>query len=140
MLVNDLGLPLDGNLYVTSERYARENPRAVEAFLRATFKAWDFTFKNPDQAIALFIKANPILDGRRDILRAQLKKSLELVVSKDAREAGLGVQTQRGWDDAQETLLKTGLIKSKVDSRSLYTTEFWDKVPRVDVKQIQTSN
>jgi hypothetical protein len=73
-------------------------------------------------------------------MRPQLKKSLELVVSKDAREAGLGVQTQRGWDDAQETLLKTGLIKSKVDSRSLYTTEFWEKIPRVDIKQIPTSN
>lgn len=137
MLVNDLGLPLYGNLYVTSERYARENPKTVEAFLRAAFKGWDFMLHDPEKAIDLFIKANPILDGRRDILREQLKKSLELLVSQDSLEAGLGVQTQRGWDDAQETLLKTGLIKSKVDSRTLYTTEFWEKIPKVDVKRIK---
>jgi ABC-type nitrate/sulfonate/bicarbonate transport system substrate-binding protein len=140
MLVHDLGLPLYGNLYVTSEQYAKENPKTVGAFLRAALKAWDFMLRDQEKAIDIFIKANPVLEGRKDILRAQLRKSLELLVSNDSLEAGLGVQTRRGWDDAQETLLKIGLIKNKVDSRSLYTTEFWEKVPKVDVKRIQTSN
>lgn len=140
MLVHDLGLPLYGNLYVTSERYAKENPKAVQSFLRAAFKAWDFMLREPDKALDLFIKANPVLEGRKDVLREQLKKSLELLVSADSLEMGLGAQTRKGWDDAQDTLLKMGMIKQKVDSRSLYTPEFVEKVPKVDVKRLKASN
>jgi NitT/TauT family transport system substrate-binding protein len=139
MLVHDLGLPLYGNLYVTSERYLKENPKAVESFLRATFKAWDFTLRNPEKALDLFITANPVLEGRKDVLRDQLKKSLELLVSPASLEGGLGAQSREGWDDAQETLLKMGMIKQKVDSGTLYSAEFMSKVPKVDVKAIKAS-
>jgi NitT/TauT family transport system substrate-binding protein len=136
MLVHDLGLPLYGNLYVTSEQYAREHPKEVEGFVRAAARAWDFTLREPDRALELFVKANPILDGRKEILRAQLRKSLQLLVSRDSLEAGLGVQTRKGWDDAQDVLLKMGLIKKRADPATFYTTQFWEKAPRVDVRRI----
>ncbi len=136
MLVHDLGLPLYGNLYVTSERYAREHPETVTRFLRAAFKAWDFMLENREKAVDLFIKANPVLEGRQDILRAQLEKSLALLVSKDSLQAGLGVQTKAGWDDVQDVLLKMGMIKRKVDSTTLFASEFLEKVPRVDVRRL----
>jgi NitT/TauT family transport system substrate-binding protein len=136
-LVHDLGLPLYGNLYLTSEQYAKENGKTVEKFLRAAFRGWDFMLKDQEKALDLFIKANPILEGRRDVLKAQLAKSLELLVSKDSAEAGLGVQTRRGWDDVQEVLTKMGMIKARVDSRTLFVSDPWERGPRVDVKRIK---
>jgi ABC-type nitrate/sulfonate/bicarbonate transport system substrate-binding protein len=137
MLVNDLGLPMYGTLYITNEAFAKANPKAVIGFLTAVLKGWDFAIREPDKAIDLFIKVNPLLDGQRDILPAQLKKSLALLVSDDSLKFGLGTQTLRGWDDTQDVMLKLGMIKSKVDSRTLFSTEFWEKAPRVDVKRIK---
>jgi ABC-type nitrate/sulfonate/bicarbonate transport system substrate-binding protein len=137
MLMHDLGLPMYGTLYITNEKFAKENPQAVEGFVKAVLKGWDFAIREPDKAIDLFIKANPLLDGQRDILPSQLKKSLALLVSEDSLVSGLGAQTQRGWDDTQAVMLKMGMIQKQVDSRTFFTNRFLEKAPRVDVRRIK---
>lgn len=85
----DFGVKLYGNAIIANEEFAKKNPAAVKAFLRAMAKAYRDTISNPAEA-AKYLKARePLVNEALEL--AKLKDLVnQTLVSKDARAEGFG--------------------------------------------------
>lgn len=82
------GVNLYGNALVVHDTFLAENPEAVEAFLDATYRAWQWTFENPDEAITILKSAVPEIDP--ESYRQNLDLVMELFDSETYVENGIG--------------------------------------------------
>lgn len=82
------GVNLYGNALVANDKFLADNPEAVEAFLDATYRAWQWTFENPDEAIDILKSAVPEID--KQSYRQNLDLVMDLFASETYVENGLG--------------------------------------------------
>ncbi|MCS6880949.1 MAG: ABC transporter substrate-binding protein [Oscillochloridaceae bacterium] len=66
ILARDYGVQLMGDVLFTTERFLRENPRTVRAFVEATLRGWADAIADPDGAVELILAYNPEL-GREQL-------------------------------------------------------------------------
>src|SRR3954452_9021108 len=57
-------LPLYSNGVLVTDAYVAKNPEVVRKFLRASLKGWAYAFQNPDEAVSLLRKDNPLLEAK----------------------------------------------------------------------------
>jgi ABC-type nitrate/sulfonate/bicarbonate transport system substrate-binding protein len=66
--------PFYTSILVTNSTFMKENPKLVTAFIRAAFKAIDYTVEHPGEAVDITVEQHPdadpqwLFDGRRAIL------------------------------------------------------------------------
>ncbi|WP_315834722.1 ABC transporter substrate-binding protein [Bradyrhizobium prioriisuperbiae] len=100
MFYSDLGLDLYSNGIMVSQKLAKERPDAVRGLLRAINRSIKETLADPDAAIALLAKYEPLI--KKDIERRRLLYVYQsLMDTPEARELGLG--------DVGETRLKSAI-------------------------------
>jgi NitT/TauT family transport system substrate-binding protein len=88
-LYADHGLDLYGNAVIVPPRLLEENPEAIRSFLRALTRAWHDTLADPDEAIAILQRRDPLIDA--DVERARLVLAIETnMLTPDVRERGFG--------------------------------------------------
>lgn len=56
----DYGFECYAHSYITSDSYAAENPETLKKFLDVTCRAWEYTLNNPEEAIEILSKYQPI--------------------------------------------------------------------------------
>ncbi|MES2189965.1 MAG: ABC transporter substrate-binding protein [Pseudomonadota bacterium] len=85
----DFGVKLYGNAIIANEEFAKKNPAAVKAFLRAMARAYRDTIANPAEA-ARYLKARePLVNEALEL--AKLRDLVnQTLMSKDARTEGFG--------------------------------------------------
>jgi NitT/TauT family transport system substrate-binding protein len=74
MLMSDHGIVLYGNAIMVNPDFAKQNPKVVAGFVRATIKGIIDTIKDPDGAIKSVMKRNETADEKIEL--ARLKMSL----------------------------------------------------------------
>ena len=76
---------------ITTQEFAKANPNTVRAFLSATLEGLSYAAAQPDEAVALYIKAHPELEA--GLLLAQWKAAIpDLALGeKRSRLAGRGL-------------------------------------------------
>jgi NitT/TauT family transport system substrate-binding protein len=85
----DHGLDLYSNAIVFSRTFAKENPKAVQGFLKAVNRAVKETVANPDAAMEHVMKREPLLN--RDIEKERLLATLkEEMNHAEVAKIGLG--------------------------------------------------
>jgi NitT/TauT family transport system substrate-binding protein len=85
----DFGLDLYSNAVMVSAKFAREKPDAVKGLVRAINRALKESVANPDAAIALLAKAEPLLN--KDIEKRRLTYVYEtLMATPEAAKLGIG--------------------------------------------------
>jgi NitT/TauT family transport system substrate-binding protein len=85
----DFGLDLYSNAVMVSAKLAREKPDAVKGLVRAINRALKESVANPDAAIALLAKAEPLLN--KDIEKRRLTYVYEtLMATPEAARLGIG--------------------------------------------------
>ncbi|MFO1098346.1 MAG: ABC transporter substrate-binding protein [Xanthobacteraceae bacterium] len=72
MLMADHGLVLYGNAIMVNPDFAKENPKVVEGFVRATIKGVLDTIKDPDSAIKSVMKRNETGDEKIELERLKM--------------------------------------------------------------------
>ena len=72
LLMSDYGVELYGNVIMISPKIAKENPEAVKKFLRAFYKAWRDTVKDPAGAVDSVIKRNDVAKKPVELERLQM--------------------------------------------------------------------
>ncbi len=87
MIWADYGFNTYAHCYVTSDKVIKENPELLRRFLKVAYKAWDFTLRNPEEAIAILAEYHPI---NKDDYLANLKMVMEFLKVEDYRKYGLG--------------------------------------------------
>lgn len=88
-LYRDYGLDLYGNGIAASPTFLKEHPDAVKAFIRATIKGFQDMVKDPDMAVQMTVKYQPLLNAQ--IERDRLKLALQCcMVTPNVRKDGIG--------------------------------------------------
>jgi NitT/TauT family transport system substrate-binding protein len=98
-LYRDYGLDLYGNGVAASPNFLKEHPDAVKGFIRATVKGFQDMVKDPDMAVQMVLKYEPLLNA--DIERDRLKLAMSCcIVTPNVLKDGIGdvdaARLQRG--------------------------------------------
>jgi NitT/TauT family transport system substrate-binding protein len=89
MLMSDYGLDLYGNTILVNPDFAKENPEAVKAFLRATVKGFRDVVADPEAAVEYVLKYNDI--ARKEVELERLKMALrDNIVTDYVLKNGIG--------------------------------------------------
>lgn len=85
------GVRLYGNVIIASEKFIKENPKAVAGFLRAFTKGARDVIRDPDGAIDTVLKQrDPLIDAALE--KRRLKMALaDAVATKEARAGNFGL-------------------------------------------------
>lgn len=122
ILFRDLGLPMYSSGLIVNAETIKKNPDLVRRFTRAFVKGWEYAKAHPDEAYALTIKANPMLDNKYNKLK--LPAVLSLTESNDTKTHGIGYSSKEGWQDLMNALIKLDLLKKPLETSAVFTTEF----------------
>jgi NitT/TauT family transport system substrate-binding protein len=122
LLFSDLGLQMYSTSLLVNEDTIKQKPDLVRRFTRAFIKGWTYSKAHPEEALALFLKANPAADPAYS--RLKLPAVLSLTDTADTRQHGIGYSTGAGWEGMQKALIDQKLMDSPVDVRKIFTNEF----------------
>ena len=99
----DAGLDLYSNGVMVSQKLAKEKPEAVKGLVRAINKAIKDCLANPDAAIELLVKQEPLLN--KDIEKRRLVYVAKtLIATPEASELGIGDMKDARMSDAIATI------------------------------------
>ena len=121
MLFSDLGLPIYSTALVTNADLIKEKPDLVRRFTRAFVKGWAYSMDHEQEALDLFLKANPTVDPKYSALK--LPAVLKLARSADTDAHGLGYSTLDKWKAMQSTLVEIGIVNDPVDVSKVFTND-----------------
>lgn len=86
---SDYGINLYSNAIMVTPQFAKDNPKAVAGFLRATNTALKDVIKNPDEGIKALTATEPLSNAALE--RRRLDYTFDkLMLTKETQEIGLG--------------------------------------------------
>ena len=112
-------------MLVTSESMLEERPDAVERFVRAWTKGYEYGLDDPQGAIDILLKLNPEQADIEDIERP----SIDLLTSQAWRadETGtFGHMTAERWQQVAEFMKAQGEIDGGLDENQAWTDDYLD--------------
>jgi len=122
-LYADYGMDFYGNAVIASGQFIEENPDAVKAFLRATMRGWKDIVADPDGAIEIVAKFDPLIDKALERERLQLALDVN-VLTPHVKENGIGdVEEARLKNSIAQLALAYGLDKTP-EPAAIWTSEF----------------
>lgn len=118
--------PIPADNYIAANTLIKENPDAITRFLAGIVKAMDFGAKpeNIDRVVKAAQSVNPQL--KASDIQTQVP-----IMAADWSAGGTKTPVKLypdAWDKAQQTLLKSKMIKKTIDVGQLIDTTFIDKV------------
>jgi len=117
------GLNPYGNAIIASEDTIKNNPEMISKFLDATLKAWQWTIKNPEEAIKILQKDIPEVGFLTGLSRL-VEDIYSLVDSEPFRSHGLGYIDHQRMQDSINIIDEYFKLESKVKVEDMFTTEF----------------
>lgn len=124
-LLADEGYPSYATMVLAPNAFARDNARALRAFIAASVEGWrDYIHGDAKGADELIRKDNPemtqaILDQARDKLRAN-----NIVDGGDAALYGLGTMTAERWKAFFDVTSEAGIYPANLNWRDAFTTQY----------------
>jgi NitT/TauT family transport system substrate-binding protein len=104
-LYRDHGLDLYGNGLAASPQFLKDHPDAVKGFIRASIKGFQDMVKDPEEAVQMTLKYEPLLNA--DIERDRLKLAMECcMVTPNVRKHGFGDVDKARLDRGIDILVK----------------------------------
>ncbi|RXZ82666.1 myristoyl transferase [Paenibacillaceae bacterium] len=125
LLNADSGYAPYGNILYTTEKFLKDHPDIVKAYVEASVRGWNY-YKDNYEEVNVFIKDfNP--DMPLDKLEYSATALQPLVYGFDAETNGVGYMSEERWQTLMEQLLDLGLLESPIDVKTVFTTEFLPK-------------
>ena len=108
---------------IMTQDFAKTNPNTTRAFVRATCEGLEYAAANPDEAVAIYVKAHSELDPV--LLLAQWKAAVaSLGLAQDGHPTGW--QDLKSWADLNTWMKSAGLIKEPLDLVPAVTNQYLD--------------
>ncbi len=117
----DYGINTYANGIAANNDFTAKNPKAVEAFVKTSLKALDYTFKNVDEAAGYAAKYT---ETPKALLKEQLTLAMELMDTAEAKKSGYGVMTREKWASTQKLQVEYGGQKQPLPDDKLWTNKF----------------
>ena len=124
-LLADEGYPGYAAMVLARDSLIQSNPQAVKAFVDATAAGWkSYLYGDPKPGDALILKDNPeMTQDLLDQARAKMRDK-GIVLSGDAKAAGIGAMTDARWADFFGVASSQGVYPKDLDYKSAYTLQF----------------
>jgi NitT/TauT family transport system substrate-binding protein len=119
--LSEFGVKTYANGIAVNNDFRAKNPKAVEAFVKTSIRALEYTFKNIDEAAGYAAKYT---ETPKATLKEQLTLAVELMDTAEAKKAGYGVMTEEKWASTQKLQVEYGGQKQPVPSEKLWTNQF----------------
>ncbi|MGE5527561.1 MAG: ABC transporter substrate-binding protein [Patescibacteria group bacterium] len=116
--------PLVGHGVVTSERLAREDPKLVRAFVRATLKGMQYCLRRPKEAFKLVARAINLPAKDEAVQYQVFLASMRLWENAYTKKHGLGSSDPQSWAESQQFMLENDFIKSATEVGKLMSNGF----------------
>lgn len=129
LFFKDMGLKAYGHVFQTHEDLIKSNPDQVRRFLAAIYEAWAWSIKHKNEALKVFLKANP--QKERDITVAQMDAALDDVQDSVTKEHGLGYFEEAKVKASVDVANRYFKLSPPVDYKITYTNQFVSKTPRM---------
>ena len=126
-LLADYGYPGYANMVLVPDKWIKQRPQVVQAFVDATIEGWmDYLYGNPAPANALIKKDNPEMSD--DVIAQAIAKMKRygIVMSGDAKTLGLGAMTNARWKTFFDDMSDEGIYPKALDYKKAYTLQFVD--------------
>ena len=115
--VNHYDLMIIGNT-----EYLKSNPEITKKFIKATYKGYELTKKDPEKAVDYYLKYNPILGKETTLLG--LKPTFELLEDDYTRKHGTGYIDPAKVADTIELIRKGYNIETPIKAADLFTNAY----------------
>ncbi|MED4403430.1 ABC transporter substrate-binding protein [Metabacillus fastidiosus] len=122
LLVADSGYEPYYSIIFTTEKYLKENPDIVKAYVAASIKGWDFYKDHIEVGSEALKEVNK--DASLEELNDEAKLQKEFVYGGEAAENGVGYMSLERWQTLNEQLHEIGELKKNEDVQKAFTTEF----------------
>jgi NitT/TauT family transport system substrate-binding protein len=87
LLWADYGFQAYSNCIITTNKMIEENPELIKRFLKASLRGWEWTLRNPEEAIKIMAEYHPL--NVKDYL-ANLRLVMDFFRSDDYKKNGIG--------------------------------------------------
>lgn len=121
----DLGLNTEGLTILVSKSTLAGKPDLVARFVRATRTAIELARKNPDAAVDAALAEKP--QGDKELLKAQLLASLDLLESPASKGKPLGYMAPADWASTLDIMKKFQDVTTDLQPTDFYTDQFVEK-------------
>lgn len=114
----DYGVNFYADTLFTTEDIVKNHPNVVKNFVKASFKGWDYSIKNPNEAIEEVMNVNPNLNKEAQL--GYLQSSIPII----NRNEELGFSDKNIWEDMQRELINQKLMTKSIDIDKAFTNNF----------------
>jgi NitT/TauT family transport system substrate-binding protein len=118
----DYGVDLYGNAVFANSRLVAENPKAIEAFLRAVNRAMKDTIADPEAAVKAVMQRNPLLNEADEL--EKLKLIMEFMDTPNTRADGLGSIRKIKLDNQVDDIVVAFALKTRVSPDGIFNSSF----------------
>ncbi len=123
----EFGVDTYGVGLLTSEQMIKDKPEMVRRFVQASMRGYAWSFENPDEAIRLFLKANPEMSPER--ARSEVRITADLMLTPFAAREGIGHYDEMKVIQTRDLTLKPRNVDpAAMPARDIYTNEFLSKL------------
>jgi len=124
ILWSSVGFTLPDYCLTTSKKRLQEDPKLVEAFLRASFRAIADAANKPEDAAAATLELNPVLE--KDKTLEQWKLTTKIFYTDDSKSCPHGWHSKNDWDKGLKALKQFGGLEGEIDDHAkFYTNKFF---------------
>ena len=121
--MRDFGVDLYGNAIIANPDFMKFDSKAVAGFVRATIRGFQETARDPEAAMDMLMKRNPI--ANRAVELERLKLAMEKnVITPDVKKNGLGGVDAKRMDRAIDQIGLTFKYTNKPKSADIFTAQF----------------
>jgi NitT/TauT family transport system substrate-binding protein len=125
LFFKDMGINSYGHVIQVHEERIKSNPDQIQRFMAALMDAWDWSIKNPQQALEIFMTANPEKD--REITWAEMQDGLGDIQDPETKQFGLGYMKEAMMKRSAELANKYAGLEKPVNYQTIYTNQFISK-------------
>jgi NitT/TauT family transport system substrate-binding protein len=126
ILWSDYGFNAYAHSFIARDDVIQNNPELVRKFLKAAYRGWDFTLRNPEEAISILAEYHPI--NQTDYL-ANLKLVMEFFRTERYRKHGIGYIDPARMADTINLVGKYMGVEINFKPEDAYTSAFLPDPP-----------
>lgn len=112
---------------VVNNFYAQQNPEIIRKFVRASQRAWQYTFEHPEEAAAIFPKYASAFDEALSL--DEINGSLTLLHTPNSEGKPIGWSAPEDWTATQDVLAQYAGFKPEEDINAFFTNEYIAEPP-----------
>jgi len=121
LLASDAGIAFPSYGLVAREDTIASKGAALKRLIQVQQKAWTHLKNNPDDGIAAMIAERPDAKLNPDILRGQIKLTIEYFDTPASAGKAIGWQAKEDWEAALKSMEAAGVVKPGWKAEDYYT-------------------